>query len=89
MAKEVREDDVVLLFFSGHGRVPPGQEMFYYIPFLRATEDTGSLVDPPDERETGVSTAMLAEAIRNLPARKHSAPETLSRNLNYGHVAAD
>jgi uncharacterized caspase-like protein len=68
MAKEVKEDDVVFLFFSGHGRVPPGQEMFYYIPFL--SSDDASIVDPNEQRAVGVSTAMLAEAIRNLAARR-------------------
>lgn len=70
MAKEVKEDDVVFLFFSGHGRVPPGQEMFYYIPYLPPAPDNPSVVDPIEEREAGLSTAMLAEAIRNLAARR-------------------
>jgi WD40 repeat protein len=32
IANEVEEDDVVFLFFSGHGIVPAGQEMFYFAP---------------------------------------------------------
>jgi len=69
MAKEVKEDDVVFLYFAGHGRVPPGQEMFYYIPFLERRLDP-RLVDPIEEREVGLNTAMFAEGIRNLPARR-------------------
>ncbi len=71
MAKEVKEDDVVFLFFSGHGRVPSGQEMFYYIPYLpKPAPGSAMLVDPLEEREVGLNTAMLAETIRNLAARR-------------------
>jgi WD40 repeat protein/uncharacterized caspase-like protein len=66
MAKEAKEDDVVLLFFSGHGRVPPGQSMFYYIPYFPAQSDFSTL----DEREVGLNTAMLAEAVREIPAKR-------------------
>jgi WD40 repeat protein len=61
MAKEVKEDDIVLLFLSGHGRVPPGQEMFYFLP-----------VDGKKDMEfsTAVSTALLADFVRSLPARR-------------------
>jgi len=59
--KEAKEDDEVLLFLSGHGSVPPGQEEFFFIPadgqFRR-------------ESETGLSTAMLVDFVRELPARK-------------------
>jgi WD40 repeat protein len=62
MAKEVKEDDVVLLFFSGHGTVPAGQEMFYFAPIdMRGPS-------PEDQTETGLNTAMLADAIREMPA---------------------
>jgi WD40 repeat protein/uncharacterized caspase-like protein len=64
IAKDVKEDDVVFLFFSGHGVVPAGQEMFYFAPM----DIHGP--SPQDERETGLNTAMLAEAIRNMPARR-------------------
>ncbi len=64
MAKEVKEDDVVFLFISGHGVVPAGQEMFYFAPIdIRGP-------NPQDQRETGLNTAMLAEAIRDMPARR-------------------
>ena len=64
MAEEVAEGDVVFLFFSGHGTVPAGQEMFYFIPA------DGLGPDPEDRRSTGLNTAMLADALRNLPARR-------------------
>ncbi|MCM3905577.1 MAG: caspase family protein [Pyrinomonadaceae bacterium] len=64
MANEVEEDDVVFLFFSGHGIVPAGQEMFYFAPIdMRGP-------GPQEQRESGLNTAMLAEAIREMPARR-------------------
>jgi WD40 repeat protein len=64
MAKVVKSDDVVLLFFSGHGVVPAGQEMFFFAPIdMRGPS-------PQDQRETGLNTAMLAEALEDLPARR-------------------
>ncbi len=64
MAREVKENDVVFLFFAGHGIVPAGQEMFYFAPIdMRGP-------NPQDQRETGLNTAMLAEAIREMPARR-------------------
>jgi WD40 repeat protein len=61
IAKDVGEDDVVLLYLAGHGKVSLGEEMFYFVP-----------VDGRDDNldETAVSTAIIAEAIRNLPARR-------------------
>lgn len=64
MAKVVRENDVVFLFLSGHGIVPAGQEMFYFA----SSDMRGPL--PEDERGTGLNTAMLAEAIREMPAMR-------------------
>src|SRR4051794_13721332 len=61
MIRAIRENDVVLLYFAGHGVVPSGQEMFYFVPVdSRAT----------DLRRTGVSTAVLADDIRGLDARR-------------------
>jgi WD40 repeat protein len=61
MAEQVRENDVVLLYLAGHGEVSPGEEMFYFVP-----------VDGRDDslRDTALSTAFIAEAVRNLPARR-------------------
>lgn len=64
MAEEVAEGDVVFLFFSGHGTVPAGQEMFYFIPA------DGAGPDPEARRRTGLNTAMLADALRDMPARR-------------------
>lgn len=64
MAREVNEGDVVFLFFSGHGTVPAGQEMFYFVPA------DGLGPDPDARRRTGLNTAMLADALRDMPARR-------------------
>jgi WD40 repeat protein len=61
MANEMNEDDVVLLYLAGHGAVVPGQEMFYFVP----ADGKETKI-----RTTGVNTAMLAESLRNMPARR-------------------
>jgi WD40 repeat protein len=61
MAKQVSEDDVVLLYFAGHGKVSLGEEMFYFIPVDGRDADL---------RGTGINTAMIADALRRLPARR-------------------
>jgi hypothetical protein len=64
IAKSAKPQDVVFLYFSGHGVVPPGQEMFYF-----ATIDmhrTASLA----QSVGGLDTAMLADAVREMPARR-------------------
>jgi WD40 repeat protein len=61
IAGSTAEDDVVLVYLVGHGIVEQGKEMFYFAPFDAV--DGGI-------RETGLSTAMLAEALRHLPARR-------------------
>lgn len=64
IAGEVKEQDVVLLFFSGHGIVPRGQEMFYFAPVDVRTKTL------QDARESGLTSAMMAEALRSMPARR-------------------
>jgi len=64
IAGSVNKDDVVLLFFDGHGRVPPGQEMFYFMPYAERPTDEWSA--PLDERDVGLSSAILAEALRRI-----------------------
>jgi len=61
MAKAATEDDVVLLYLAGHGAVVPGEEMFYFVSADGKDRDM---------RSTGLNTAMLAEALRNIPARR-------------------
>lgn len=64
MAKEVKEDDIVFLFLSGHGIVPAGQEMFYFAPINMRGHS------PQEQKETGLNTAMIAEAIREMGSRR-------------------
>jgi hypothetical protein len=59
MTKEMREDDVVLLYLAGHGKVSVGEEMFYFVPVDGRDADL---------HETRVSSAILADALRSLPA---------------------
>jgi uncharacterized caspase-like protein len=61
IVNEVKLNDVVLLYISGHGVVPPGQEMFYFVP-----EDGKA----DAEFENGLSTAMLADFVRIVPANR-------------------
>jgi WD40 repeat protein len=61
MATVVKPDDSVVLFLSGHGEVPENQEMFYFMP---------SDYRKDNARETGFSSAMLAEKLRSLAARR-------------------
>jgi hypothetical protein len=61
MAKDVAENDVVLLYLAGHGTVHLDSEMFYFVP-------VDGVSDKLDD--TGLSTAIIAEALRNLPARR-------------------
>ena len=59
-----KPQDIVILFFSGHGSVPPGQEMFYFLPDYTEGES------PDQVREAGLNTAMFADAIRAMNARR-------------------
>ena len=61
MSDSMSEDDVVLLYLAGHGAVVTGQEMFYFMPADASDAEI---------RSTGLNTAMLAEALRNMPARR-------------------
>jgi hypothetical protein len=59
-----KPEDIVILFFSGHGSVPPGQEMFYFLP------DYTEGPSPDQIREAGLNTAMFADSIRRMNARR-------------------
>jgi WD40 repeat protein len=64
IGKALSQNDVLVLFLSGHGIVPAGQEMFYFAPFDLEGPD------PRRERETGLNTAMLVDAMRNIRAAR-------------------
>lgn len=64
VATQARPEDVVLLFFVGHGIIPSGQEMFYYVPY------DWSGMDYAHRIADGFSTAQLADAVRNINARR-------------------
>jgi WD40 repeat protein len=61
IAKEVSEQDVILLYLAGHGSLSSGREMFYFGSY-DARE--------PEIRETAISTALLAEVLRKMQARR-------------------
>ena len=54
-------NDVLFLYLVGHGVAPAGQEMFSFVPF---DGDVDAI------RETGLTTAMLAEQLRSAEFRK-------------------
>jgi hypothetical protein len=64
VAAQARPEDVVLLFFVGHGIIPSGQEMFYYVPY------DWSGMDYAHRIVGGLSTAQLADAVRSINARR-------------------
>jgi WD40 repeat protein len=74
MARQAAEDDVVVIFFAGHGRVPLGQEMFYFVPYVPPPTVPPGVdrlsVPPVEERQAGISTAILADAFRDFRARR-------------------
>jgi WD40 repeat protein len=60
IAQSATDEDVVFLYFVGHGEVSVGDEMFYFVP-----------VDGRDNlQDTGLSAAMIAERIRDIAARR-------------------
>jgi WD40 repeat protein len=61
MGKAMSGDDVALIYLAGHGVVATGQEMFYFASFDGRERDI---------RDSGLNTAMLADALRDMPARR-------------------
>jgi len=59
-----RPEDIIILYFSGHGYVPPGSEMFYFEPY----DAKGLTLD--DQRKSAISTADLADLLRNASAQR-------------------
>lgn len=57
-------DDIVVLYLAGHGTVPPGQQMFYFLPVDVVSKS------PQDQISGGLSAAMLAEFVRTTVARR-------------------
>jgi hypothetical protein len=66
LASQVKPDDTVLIYLTGHGLVPPGAEMFYFAP---KDFDPASL---STIRATGFSAAMLSDMLRGISS-KHIA----------------
>ena len=60
----MRAEDVAFVFMSGHGAVPLGEQMFYFMP----ADIAG--VSPAQQRRTGLNTAMLAQAVREMRGRR-------------------
>ena len=63
VARGSKPQDVVILFFSGHGIVPDDSEMFYFAP----TDTKGTSAT---QRKTNLSAADVADLVRHLPARR-------------------
>jgi WD40 repeat protein len=61
IAQTASDNDVVLLYLGGHGLVTPREEMFYFVP----SDGSEQAI-----RQTGFSTAMLAEDLRGFAARR-------------------
>jgi WD40 repeat protein len=64
IAQSARPDDVVVIFLSGHGVVLPGDEMFYFVA-SDTTKESAEIT-----RSTGMSTAMISDALRSISARR-------------------
>ncbi|HEU4890799.1 MAG TPA: caspase family protein [Vicinamibacterales bacterium] len=64
MARAMRPEDVAFVFMSGHGAVPLGEQMFYFMP----ADIAGA--GPAQQRRSGLNTAMLAQAVREMQGRR-------------------
>lgn len=64
MSLEIEADDTLLLFMSGHGTVPAGEEMYYFVPADLHESGLNNL------RSGGLSTAEISDAIRHIKARR-------------------
>ncbi len=61
VSRKVSANDVVLIYLAGHGVVSQDQEMFYFAAFDAQEENIV---------ETGLNTAMLADDLRKIPAKR-------------------
>jgi hypothetical protein len=64
IAAVTRPQDVVVLLFSGHGVVLPGQQMYFFLP-ASLSANTRSAVE-----EEGFNSAMFADALRDMKAKR-------------------
>lgn len=64
ISEDLAAGDVLLLLLVGHGIVPAGQEMYYFV----AKDTIGP--DPHQLENTGISTAMLVQALRGMKSRQ-------------------
>lgn len=64
IGKDAHEDDVIVLFLTGHGAIPPGEEMFYFL----TSDVTGRT--SAEIRAGGLSVLMLADSIGRLRSRR-------------------
>jgi WD40 repeat protein len=64
MSNAMKTNDVAFVLFSGHGIVPEDQEMFYFAP----SDWVGTTAR--ERQRTGISTAIIAEAVRDFPAKR-------------------
>jgi WD40 repeat protein len=64
IGRKSKPQDIVLLFFSGHGTVLPGQQMYFFLPNSVPGKDADAI------QGGSLNSAMLADAIRNITARR-------------------
>src|SRR5262249_8804245 len=64
IASKTGPDDAVLLYLAGHGEVPAGQGLYYFLP---VDARNGSL---RDYRQTALSSADLADLLRQMRSRR-------------------
>jgi len=64
IADQVRPNDVVILYFVGHGEESSTGGMFSFIP------SDGKSSTQPGVRQTQMSSAVLADLLRHIPAKR-------------------
>jgi len=64
IGRKSKPEDMVLLFFSGHGTVLPGQQMYFFLPNSVPAKDKDTI------RARSLNSAMLADALRGMNANR-------------------
>jgi len=64
LAKTLKQEDTLVVFMSGHGLVPAGQDLFFFAP---ADAHNSSL---SDLRHTAISSVKLADYFRRINAQR-------------------